>query len=243
MLHHAQTLKSFGKNKSMFVSSAISLLLILVCCVLTDFVDGFGTRAVILRRTGLRQPKTSSFTFCTRRSGKNNDDDDDNDNDNRSGGGFRESEFGQMTSGIARTGMKNLESYQVGDIVVAKYEIANLNIWVDCGYEIQELYLQGVNRETGTLEKLDLPNLGSPDAANKVGYTRYLKIYNSACHKESGPVTVTPEEIGLVSLKSELIESLWLMVPGFFWVFLSMTFASNYNDRYGGNFFDALFRT
>ena len=156
MLHHAQTLKSFGKNKSMFVSSAISLLLILVCCVLTDFVDGFGTRAVILRRTGLRQPKTSSFTFCTRRSGKNNDDDDDNDNNNRSGGGFRESEFGQMTSGIARTGMKNLESYQVGDIVVAKYEIANLNIWVDCGYEIQELYLQGVNRETGALEKLDL---------------------------------------------------------------------------------------
>lgn len=56
-------------------------------------------------------------------------------------------------------------------------------------------------------------------------------------------VVVTPEEIGLVSVKADWTEALYLAVPGFFWVFVAMSFSNYYTDRYGGGFWDAFFRT
>lgn len=151
----------------------------------------------------------------------------------------RETELGRMARGIARTGMKDLESLQVGDVVVAKYEIPSLDIWVDAGYEITDLYCQGVNAESGQVEQIPLASLA--ENVPKSGYSRYMKVYSPKYH--SAPVVVTPEEIGLVTLKSELYEAMLLAIPGFFWVFVASAFASSYNAKYGGNFFDAFFRT
>lgn len=151
----------------------------------------------------------------------------------------RETELGRMARGIARTGMKDMELLQVGDIVVAKSQIPALNIWVDAGYEIVELYSQGVNAQTGQVEKVPLVTMASE--ISKTGYTKYLKVYSPKYH--SVPVVVTPEEIGLVTLKAEIFDAMLLAIPGLFWVVVASTFASYYNDKYGGNFLDAFFRT
>jgi hypothetical protein len=135
--------------------------------------------------------------------------------------------------------MKDVDSLQVGDIVVAKYEIPSLQIWGDCGYEITGLYAQGLNRETGVLEKIPLATM--TDKLPNSGYTRYLQIVAPEYHSE--PVVVTPEEIGLVTLKAELQEAMMLAVPGFFWVFVASSFSHYYTDKYGGSFLDAFLRT
>jgi hypothetical protein len=76
------------------------------------------------------------------------------------------------------------------------------------------------------------------------GYTQYITLYSPQYHKESGPVICTPEEVGLVSLQTEVVESIIFALPVLaFWTATAISFAKNYNDRYGGNFFDALFRT
>lgn len=151
----------------------------------------------------------------------------------------RDTEFGRMARGIARTGMKNVESLQVGDVVVAKYEIPSLNIWIDSGYEIIELYSQGVNAMTGQVEKLPLTTLSA--TISKTGYTTYLKVYSPKYH--SAPVVVTADEMGLITIKAELVEAMMLAIPGLFWVIVASSFASYYNGKYGGNFLDAFFRT
>ena len=68
-----------------------------------------------------------------------------------------------------------------------------------------------------------------------------MQIYSAKDHSE--PVIVTPEEIGLVTVKAELQEAMLLAIPGFFWVFVASSFSNYYTDRYGGSFFDAFFRT
>ena len=97
-------------------------------------------------------------------------------------------------------------------------------------------------------------------------YTKYLKIYNPRDHNndddintiilnsnnnnsggdgggDGDGVIVTPEEIGLVTIKADWTEALYLAIPGFFWIFVASSFSSYYTDRYGGNFWDAFFRT
>lgn len=153
--------------------------------------------------------------------------------------GVRDTELGRMARGIARTGMKDVDSLQVGDIVVAKYEIPSLSIWTDFGYEITSIYAQGVSTETGQVEKIPLQQLS--EDIPKPGYARYLKVFSPNHHSE--PVVVTPEEMGLVTLKAELQQAMLLAVPGFFWVFVASAFSNYYTDKYGGSFIDAFFRT
>ena len=157
-------------------------------------------------------------------------------------------EFGRMARGVVRTGMKEVESLQVGDVVVAKVEIPSLQIRRDCGYEITAIYAQGINVTTGKVEQIPLPTLaavnnnsGNNTNVPSTGYTRYMQIYSAKDHSE--PVIVTPEEIGLVTVKAELQEAMLLAIPGFFWVFVASSFSNYYTDRYGGSFFDAFFRT
>ena len=73
------------------------------------------------------------------------------------------------------------------------------------------------------------------------GSTRYIQLLTNP--ETNAIVVVTPEEIGLVTLKTELFSGIWLAIPGFFWVFVAWNFTNYYTERYGGNFFDALFRT
>ena len=153
----------------------------------------------------------------------------------------RSNYFVRGIRGIARTGMKDYDNLRVGDMVVARCEIPKSRIWSGSGYEITEMYAQGVNVDSGVTEKLALDTLGS--FKGQVGYTVFLKVFNPQCHKETGPVIVTADEIGLCTLRTELNASLLLALPGFFWVFVAWKFASYYNHVYGGNFLDALLGT
>ncbi|KAG7347308.1 hypothetical protein IV203_016013 [Nitzschia inconspicua] len=160
---------------------------------------------------------------------------------------------------VTRTGMKDLNELQVGDVIVAKTDIPSLSVWAGSGYEITAMYWKGVNADTGIVETIPLDTLYNKAENDSIingrtiipiqrapsppGCTKYLEIYNPRHHQKRGPVVVSPEEIGLVTLKSELEESIFLAIPGLFWVFVAATFANTYTDRYGGDFWDAFFRT
>ena len=164
--------------------------------------------------------------------------------------------------------MKDTEDLTVGDWVVARRDVPSLGIRSGAAYKILSIFLKGASpkplgQESSAglgVEVIPLESYG--DDNNDVGssYTKYLRVYNPRDHdrrnnylltsiieKEDGEeqqgVVVTPEEIGLVSVKADWTEALLLAVPGFFWVFVAMAFSNYYTDRYGGSFFDAFFRT
>ena len=140
---------------------------------------------------------------------------------------------------IVKTGMKDLNDLQVGDVVVAKMDVPSLSIWRGSGYQITGMYYKGANPETGMPEEIPLSKFNEESAAKR-GYQKYLEIYNPRDHRD-GPVIVSPEEIGLVTLKSELKEAMLLAIPGFFWVFVAAAFVNWYSSQYGGSFWDAMF--
>mmetsp|Transcript_15825 Transcript_15825/g.39317 ORF Transcript_15825/g.39317 Transcript_15825/m.39317 type:complete len:273 (-) Transcript_15825:714-1532(-) len=153
---------------------------------------------------------------------------------------------------IVKTGMKDLDDLQVGDIVVAKVDIPSLRIWSGSGYEITAMYLKGANPETGMTEEISLTRMGGESFTDvPLGYKKYLEVYNPRDHSShnnggrggsgGGPVIVSPEEMALVTLKSELNDALLLAVPGLFWVFVAMSFVNWYSSQYGGTFWDAMF--
>ena len=151
--------------------------------------------------------------------------------------------LGRFLQGLIRTGMK--DTVNVNAIVIAKADILSLGIWMDQSYELQSIYLQGVNAETNLVEKIPLETLTDEATTSTTqGYTKYIKLYSPMYHKESGPVIVTPEEVGLISLRDEVLDSILFALPVLaFWTTTAVMFAKTYNERYGGNFIDALFRT
>jgi hypothetical protein len=149
--------------------------------------------------------------------------------------------IGRFLRGLVRTGMK--DTVNVNAIVIAKADIQSLGIWMDQSYELQSIYLQGLNPETNLIEKISLETLTDEATATR-GYTKYIKLYSPMYHKERGPVVVTPEEVGLISLRDEVLDSILFALPVLaFWTTTAFMFAKTYNERYGGNFIDALFRT
>jgi hypothetical protein len=158
--------------------------------------------------------------------------------------------LGRFLRGLVRTGMK--DTVAVHAIVIAKADIPSLGIWMDQSYELQSIYLQGLNRETNLVEKIPLETLTEePGTTTTISttqgagsYTKYISLYSPMYHKERGPVVVTPEEVGLISLRDEVLDSILFALPVLaFWTTTAFTFAKTYNERYGGNFIDALFRT
>jgi hypothetical protein len=155
--------------------------------------------------------------------------------------------LGRFLRGIWQTGMK--ETIQINAMVVTKADIPSLGIWMDQSYELKSIYMQGVNAETNEVEKIPLPQVldttsssTSSSSYPRTRYTQYIELYNPIYHKDDAPVKVTPEEVGLVSLRDEVLDSIVFALPVLgFWTATSFMFAKTYNDRYGGNFFDALF--
>ena len=156
-------------------------------------------------------------------------------NDNDSQGMDRLIDVRQAVSEIANTGLK--DSVQAGDVIIAKVEIPNLQIYANQGYRIVAIYDQYVD-DQGQVGKIPVDQLDR-DSTTPSGYTRYLQLEL----KDGTRTVVTPEEIGLVTLKDEMVLSIWLAIPGFFWVVVAWNFAHYYNERHGGNFLDAMFRT
>jgi len=131
------------------------------------------------------------------------------------------------------------ESVETGDVIFAKADIDSLGIYRDVGYDVTSIYHQGLSEDTGRIEKRPVVSLDEPVPR---GYTRYVTLYSPVHHGDDidrGAVIVTPEEVGLVSMKAEVIQSLLLAVPGLFWVGLCITFTNIYTERYGGTFMDA----
>ena len=50
---------------------------------------------------------------------------------------------------------------------------------------------------------------------------------------------VSPQEVGLSSVKNELGDAAWLAVPGFFWVFVASSLYHSYHEKTGGSVLDA----
>mmetsp|Transcript_23677 Transcript_23677/g.30339 ORF Transcript_23677/g.30339 Transcript_23677/m.30339 type:complete len:89 (+) Transcript_23677:1-267(+) len=65
----------------------------------------------------------------------------------------------------------------------------------------------------------------------------YISLFSPVHHTE--PVVVSPEEVGLTTVRSELGNAALLAVPGFFWIFVASTFYNIYHERTGGSFSDA----
>lgn len=65
----------------------------------------------------------------------------------------------------------------------------------------------------------------------------YVTLFSPNVQKEA--VVVSPQEVGLSSVKTELGDAAWLAVPGFFWVFVASSFYNTYHERTGGSFLDA----
>lgn len=127
----------------------------------------------------------------------------------------------------------------VGSIVVPSYDIPSLGIWKSQSYELQAIFDQG-SQDGTTIEKVQVSSLSEPSA--RAGYTRYITLHSSRYHKE--PVIITPGEVGLVSMRNEVINSVLVALPILgFWTTVAISFVNSYTDRYGGTFLDALFRT
>lgn len=166
--------------------------------------------------------------------------------------------------------MKDTKDLAVGDWVVAKRDVPSLGIRSGAVYKILSIFLKGASpkplgQESSPglgVEVIPLETYGDNNEGLGSSYTKYLRVYNPRDHdkrdiylstsitdkegeeeEQQQGVVVTPEEIGLVSVKADWTEALLLAVPGFFWVFVAMAFSNYYTDRYGGSFFDAFFRT
>mmetsp|Transcript_44113 Transcript_44113/g.86533 ORF Transcript_44113/g.86533 Transcript_44113/m.86533 type:complete len:219 (-) Transcript_44113:338-994(-) len=160
-------------------------------------------------------------------------------NDNNSGGPDRDA-FGRFARGLVRSGTE--ETVGVGSIVIARADLPSSGVWIDQSYELRSIYWQGP-LEDGLVAPPRIPSkVLDGDLPPGPEYVKYVKLYSPMYHQERGEVIVTPEEAGLVTLKEEVFDSFIVALPILgFWTSLCFVFASKYNDRYGGDFWDAFF--
>lgn len=172
-------------------------------------------------------PKKNKNTIVCRTSINNNDGEDVNnprDNLGRALRGFQSSAFkGEI---------------EVGDTVICKLPIPNLGIYENTSYELRSVYAQSFDDETQSIVQMQLNGLNDPIPRGSV---MYVTLFSPNYHTDA--VVVTPEEVGLSSIRSELGDAAWLAVPGFFWVFVASSFYNTYHQRTGGNFMDAFWGT
>lgn len=130
------------------------------------------------------------------------------------------------------------EQIEPGDTVVCKNEVASAGIYENKSYRLQSIYAQRFDAETQKIVKMPLQSLDEPVP---VGYVRYITLYSPVYHDDTNGVVVTPEEVGLTSVRTEIIDAAWLAVPGFFWVAVALSFVNYYDAKTGGaSFLDAL---
>ena len=171
--------------------------------------------------------------------------------------------LGRYLRGLWKTGMQ--DRIPLDAVVVAKRDIPEWGIYMDQTYEVTAIYWQGIDDETQQVQRIDLPEVILPqnnkdeDNASRTsipaGYTQYMELYNPLYHdrrpldmqdpdreaSSSRGVKVTPEEVGLVSLRDEVLDSMLFALPVLgFWTTLSGVFVQTYHDRYGGTVWDAL---
>jgi len=142
--------------------------------------------------------------------------------------------FGRSIRGFQSSALKT--TIEVGDTIVCKRSIPNQGIYENSSYEITSFYTQYFDEETQKIVKQPLNSLDEV-ASSKSKDQVYMTLFSPQYHSEA--VIVTPEEVGLVSIRDELGSAAWLAVPGFFWVFVAASFYNTYHERTGGSFSDA----
>jgi len=142
--------------------------------------------------------------------------------------------LGRSMRGFQQSALKT--NIEPGDTVVCKCAVATLNIVENASYEVDSIYAQYFDDETQTVVKQPLPSLDAPIPPKS---DRFVTLYSPVYHKDGAPVVVSPEEVGLSSVRSELNSAAWLAIPGFFWVFVASSFYNIYHERTGGSFVDA----
>lgn len=94
-----------------------------------------------------------------------------------------------------------------GRICIARRDLPSKYIVVDQAYEVTEVYYQGM--QGAEIERIPVANTDAPPP--KPGYVQYLKVFSEEYH--TAPVIVRPDEIGLVSLGTEVVDSLKIALP------------------------------
>eukprot|EP00571_Detonula_confervacea_P002936 CAMPEP_0172311606 /NCGR_PEP_ID=MMETSP1058-20130122/15256_1 /TAXON_ID=83371 /ORGANISM="Detonula confervacea, Strain CCMP 353" /LENGTH=243 /DNA_ID=CAMNT_0013024841 /DNA_START=211 /DNA_END=942 /DNA_ORIENTATION=+ len=127
----------------------------------------------------------------------------------------------------------------VGDTVVCKRPLPNLGIYENSSYEVTSIYTQYFDEETQQIVKQQMSSLDTDNDSTATTQNKLYMTLFSPQHHPEGAVIVTPEEVGLASVREELGSAAWLAVPGFFWVFLAASFLNTYHERTGGSISDA----
>lgn len=144
--------------------------------------------------------------------------------------------FGRSLRGFQKSALKTI--VEKGDTIVCKQSVPSLQIYENTSYEVMAIYAQSFNEETQQIEKQMLNCLDEGSSEDLPSNSKlYISLFSPVHHKQ--PVVVTPEEVGLATVRSELGSAVWLAIPGFFWIFVASTFYNIYHDRTGGNFADA----
>ena len=89
-------------------------------------------------------------------------------------------------------------------------------------YELRRVYYQGVSE--GQIQRLDVQRLEDPPpSAASAGFTKYITLFSTRYHADTGPVILRPDEVSIVTVKDEVKDAAWLALPGLFWVWLAYT--------------------
>ncbi len=101
----------------------------------------------------------------------------------------------------------------------------------------------------GVVEKIQLDYLDLSGNTGNIpsGYSLYITLYSKLYHDNdqfgNKAVVTTPEEVGLVSMKDEVLDSVVFALPMLsFWIGTCFTFSNWYTTKYGGTFMDAFLR-
>eukprot|EP00977_Amphora_coffeiformis_P012097 scaffold2987_cov170-Amphora_coffeaeformis.AAC.32 len=152
----------------------------------------------------------------------------------------------QALSGVGQLFQKDT-AVRVGSTVVANTNVPALEIWQFQSYTVEAIWDQGVPSSTNTtiLEKIPCDTLDAPSPTGGSSHTRYVSLYSAKHHEQAVTVEYYPgNEAQLVRLRDEVLGSVRMALPLFgFWTALAYSFAAKYNERYGGDFMDALFRS
>ena len=128
-----------------------------------------------------------------------------------------------LVDGVRKGGVVGYTKIVPGCICVARRDVPSSYIVCDQAYEVVEIYYQGLRG--AEIERVPVPSLDARPPEGCAGYTMYLKLYSQEYHTE--PVTVRPEEVGIVSLGEEVLDSLKIGVPilGFWLAVISFLLA------------------
>ena len=78
---------------------------------------------------------------------------------------------------------------------------------------MKSIYTQIFDDDTQQIIKKPLNSLDDYDTNSDKGKV-YMTLYNPQYQTDGSPVVVTPEEVGLITVREEIGNAAWLAVPG-----------------------------